>query len=252
MASAMNLDELTRHFATAHPALVQSRALQQRVDRKFLLSERHLQPLLSRLQPSFSALMAGNTFWARYESVYFDTAARALYHAHRRDRLPRFKVRIRRHVDRQLAFLEVKRKDANRRTTKYRLSIPTTQTGLCERERAFIANNLPALAGVQLVPVLSISFQRLTLVANEAMERLTMDRVLHFHDHERSIDMPSLVVGEVKQGQVMNRSGSVSAFRAIRAREESFSKYCIGTVLLSGASGNVFKPSLRAAARQLA
>ena len=69
---------------------------------------------------------------------------------------------------------------------------------------------------------------------------------------QQRIAMPLLIVGEVKQGQVMNRSGSVGAFRAIRAREESFSKYCIGTALLWGVSANVFKPSLRAAARQLA
>lgn len=246
----MNLDELTQHFATAHPALVLSRSLQQRVDRKFLFSERGLPSLLSRLQPSFSALTAGHTVWAQYDSIYFDTSACLLYHAHRRDRLPRFKVRIRRHVTRQLAFLEIKRKDANRRTTKYRLPMPMTQSVLSERESAFIAESVPAIAGCGLAAVLSVSFQRLTLVANEAMERLTLDRGVVFGTVRRSVEMPSLVIGEVKQNQVMNRSGSVAAFRVIRAREESFSKYCIGTALLSDAPANVFKPSLRAAARQ--
>ena len=215
----MNLDELTQHFATAHPALVLSRSLQHRVDRKFLFSERRLPSLLLRLQPSFSALPAGNTFWAHYDSLYFDTTERLLYHAHRCDRLPRFKVRIRRHVDRQLAFLEIKRKDANRRTTKYRLPIPMTQSVLCERESAFIAESVPALAGCRLAAVISVAFQRLTLVANEAMERLTLDRNLVFESARQTIEMPSLVVGEAKQGRVINRSGSVAAFRVIRARE---------------------------------
>ena len=248
----MSPDELTRSFATAHPALVLSRSLQQRVDRKFLLSERSLESLLSRLQPSFSALTAGNKFWARYDSIYFDTEERTLFHAHCRDRLPRFKVRIRRHVDRQLAFLEIKRKDANRRTTKYRLPVPVTQGGLCERELAFIAEHMPAPGECTLAAVMSVAFQRLTLVANEAMERLTLDRALLFAGVERELHMPRLVVGEVKQEQFMNRSGSVSAFRTIRAREASFSKYCIGSALLSGVSANVFKPTLRAAARLIA
>jgi len=248
----MNLDELTQHFATAPPALVLSRSLQQRVDRKFLLSERRLPPLLSRLQPSFSALAAGNTLWAQYDSIYFDTTERLLYHDHRRDRLPRFKVRIRRHLDRQLAFLEIKRKDTNRRTTKRRLPMPMMQSVLGDRESAFITANVPALAGCSLAAVMSVSFLRLTLVANEAMERITLDQGLVFESGRQRVEMPLLIVGEVKQGLVMNRSGSVGAFRAIRAREESFSKYCIGTALLSGASANVFKPSLRAAARLLA
>ena len=248
----MSPDELTRSFATAHPALVLSRSLQQRVDRKFLLSERSLESLLSRLQPSFSALTAGNRFWARYDSIYFDTGERTLFHAHRRDRLPRFKVRIRRHVDRQLAFLEIKRKDANRRTTKYRLPVPVTQWDLRGRELAFIAEHMPAAGDYSLAAVISVSFQRLTLVANETMERLTLDRALHFGSVEREMHMPRLIVGEVKQEQFMNRSGSVRAFRTIRAREASFSKYCIATALLSGLSASVFKPSLRAAARLIA
>lgn len=252
MAGAVNLDELTRHFATAHPALVLSRSLQQRVDRKFLLSEPRLPALLSRVRSSFSALAAGDTFWAHYDSIYFDTPDRLLYHAHRRDRLPRFKVRIRRHVERQLAFLEIKRKDANRRTTKHRLPVPVTQSVLGERESAFLIECVPALAGCHLAAVMSVSFLRLTLVANEAMERITLDQGLVFESGQQRIAMPSLIVGEVKQGHVMNRSGSVGAFRATRAREASFSKYCIGTALLSDAPANMFKPSLRAAVRQRA
>lgn len=249
MASAVNLDELTKSFATAPPALVLDRSLQHRVDRKFLLSERCLESLLSRFQPSFSALTAGGSFWARYDSTYFDTVERALFHAHRRGRLPRFKVRIRHHIDRQLAFLEIKRKDPNRRTTKHRLPVPVTQLVLSERECAFVAEYVPALAGRDLIPAISVSFQRLTLVSHGAMERLTLDRALVFAAGEWQKQMPLLVVGEAKQQQVMNRSGSVSAFRAVRAREASFSKYCIGTVLVSGTSTNVFKPSLRAARR---
>lgn len=248
----MNLDELTQDFATAHQALALSRSLQKRVDRKFLLSDRGLESLLPRLQPSFSVLTAGNRFWARYDSIYFDTEERTLFHTHRGDRLPRVKVRIRRHLDRQLAFLEIKRKEVNRRTTKYRLPVPLSQWELCQREMVFIAEHVPDMARSSLKAILSVSFQRLTLVANEAIERLTLDRALHFGSAEQDIHMGRLVVGEVKQEQFMNRSGSVGAFRAIRAREESFSKYCIGTALLSGTPANVFRPTLRAAARQLA
>jgi len=248
----MNLNELTRNFAIAQPALVLARSLQQRLDRKFLLSDGLVESLLPRLQPSFSALAAGDTFWARYDTTYFDTRDRALFHAHRRGRLPRFKVRIRRQLDRQLAFLEIKRKDANRRTTKYRLPVPVTQSGLSERESVFISECVPALDGRVLAAVMSVSCQRLTLVANATMERLTLDRALVFAGGGQTLPMPLLVIGEVKQEQVMNRSGSVSAFRTVRAREASFSKYCIGTALISGVSANVFKPGLRAAARSIA
>ena len=252
MAGPMNLEELTRRFATADPALALSRSLQQRVDRKFLLAERHLESLLPRLQREFSALTAEQRLWARYESIYFDTPGRALFHAHRCDRLPRVKVRIRRHLDRQLAFLEVKRKDVGRRTIKHRLSIPITQTELFRRERAFIAEHAQTVPVTNLISVLSVSFQRLTLVGDNALERITLDRKLTFACDGRYRYMPRLVVGEIKQERIVNRSSSVTAFRAVRAREVSFSKYCIGTALLAGVSANVFKPSLRAAARETA
>lgn len=248
----MSLDELARRFENAHPALTLSRSLQRRVDRKFLLAERHLESLLPRLQASYSVLRAGDRPWARYDSIYFDTPERLLFHAHRRGRLPRFKVRIRRHLDRNLAFLEIKRKDATRRTIKHRLPVQTTQSEFFGQEMEFIAEHIPGVAAVSLTPVLSVSFLRLTLVANEALERLTLDRELNFDGNGRNEFMRGLVVGETKQERCMNDSGSVAAFRHVRAREASFSKYCIGTALLGGVSANVFKPSFRAAARQIA
>jgi len=240
--------ELATQFATAHPALADARSLQHRVDRKFLLAERNVASLLPRLQASFSVLPAGRHLWARYESIYFDTTSLALFHAHRCDRRPRVKVRIRRHLDRQLAFLEVKRKDVRGRTTKYRLSVPMTQSELGARELAFLADHTP-FAGMGLVPTVAISFVRLTLVASETPERLTLDRALTFACHGRLQQVPGLVVGEVKQERLVNRSGSIASFRIAGAREVSFSKYCIGTVLLGGAPAHVFTPGLRAMAR---
>jgi VTC domain-containing protein len=248
LADSVNWHELATHFAIAHPALADSRSLQHRVDRKFLLAERNLASLLPRLQASFSVLPAGRQLWARYESIYFDTTSLALFHAHRCDRRPRVKVRIRRHLDRQLAFLEVKRKAVSGRTKKYRLSLPLTQSELCGRELEFIAAHTSSVL-LYLMPTLAISFARLTLVASEAPERLTLDRALTFAGEGRFHQAPGLVVGEVKQEQFVNRSGSISSFRIAGAREVSFSKYCIGTVLLRGAPAHVFKPGLRAMAR---
>lgn len=248
MADSVKFDELAAEFATTHPALADRRSLQHRVDRKFLLAERNLASLLPRLQGSFSVLPAGPHLWARYESVYFDTTTLALFHAHRRDRRPRVKVRIRRHLDRQLAFLEVKRKEVNGRTTKCRLSIPMTQSDFGSREIAFIAAHVSSDT-LDLVPAIAISFLRLTLVASMTPERLTLDRALTFACDRRLQQVPGLVVGEVKQEQFVNRSGSIASFRIAGAREASFSKYCIGTVLLAGAPAHLFKPGLRVMAR---
>jgi hypothetical protein len=107
----------------APPALVQARALQQRVDRKYLLAENEMERLLHHLHPHCWLLRAGRDGWARYDNLYFDSQERELYHAHRRGRRPRYKVRIRHHIDRQLSFVEIKRKDNSGRTVKLRLPV---------------------------------------------------------------------------------------------------------------------------------
>jgi len=114
--------DILRRFAIAPPSLIEARSLQRRVDRKYLLAASAITSLLARLQQSHCVVRANEHGWARYDSLYFDTPDRDLYHAHRCGRRPRYKVRIRHHVDRALSFLEVKRKDRSGRTTKHRLA----------------------------------------------------------------------------------------------------------------------------------
>jgi VTC domain len=234
-------------FDVAAPALVERRALQQRIDRKFLLGGRALPPLLGHLRSAYVLLLAGDRDWARYQSVYFDTPERELFHAHRRGLRPRYKIRIRHHVDRRLSFLEIKHKERNGRTTKTRLDLPFSAAALTARERRFIETHAPVSAA-RLVPCVSIFFLRLTLVGRDAHERLTMDRNLRFSDGVQVEELPHVVVAEVKQERHAT-AGAVATLLAQQAREASVSKYCLGTILLASVPANVFKPALRAIER---
>ena len=234
-------------FDLAAPALVERRTLQRRIDRKFLLGVPALLPLLGHLRSAYVLLLAGDREWARYESVYFDTPERELFHAHRRGLRPRYKIRIRHHVDRRLSFLEIKHKERSGRTTKTRLELPFAAGELTERERRFIEAHAP-VAAARLVPCVSISFLRLTLLARDAHERLTIDRHLRLSDGARVEELPRLVVAEVKQERHAT-AGAVAALLAQQAREAAVSKYCLATVLLASVPANVFKPVLRAIER---
>jgi len=234
-------------FDVAAPALVERRALQQRVDRKFLLGGRTLPPLLGHLRSGYVMLLADDRQWARYESVYFDTPERELFHAHRRGIRPRCKIRIRHHVDRGLSFLEIKHKERSGRTAKTRLDVPFATTGLTGRELRFIEAHA-RIAAARLVPCMSVSFLRLTLLGRDAHERLTLDRRLRVSNGVQVEELPDLVIAEVKQERHAT-AGAVTALRAQRAREASVSKYCLGTVLLAAVPTNVFKPVLRAIER---
>ncbi|MET0164088.1 MAG: polyphosphate polymerase domain-containing protein [Vicinamibacterales bacterium] len=240
--------DLLRSFDIAGTALIEARSLQQRVDRKYLLAADALEPLLARLRPGHCLLHAGEHGWARYENIYFDTPDRTLYHAHRCGRRPRYKVRIRHHVDRQLSFLEIKSKTNSGRTMKRRLAVLYGQNHLGAPEQQFIDTYAPTNSA-RLMPCVSISFLRLTLVGKGLNERLTFDRDVTFVGGPREERFSRVVVGEVKQVVYSNHLGAVPALRTLHARETAFSKYCIGTLLVAPVAGNIFKPTLKAVER---
>ena len=130
-----------------------------------------------------------------------------LYHAHRCGRRPRYKVRIRHHVDRQLSFLEIKSKTNSGRTVKRRLALPYGQNHLGAPERQFIEAHAP-VDGVRLMPCVSISFLRLTLVGKDLNERLTFDRDVTFAGGPREEHFSRVVIAEVKQAESFKPSRS--------------------------------------------
>src|SRR5688572_1197274 len=156
--TASDLDVLDR-FQEASPELLESRALQHRVDWKYLVPVRLLGRVLAELRADFHVVNAGERWIASYDTVYFDTPDRQLYHDHRRGRRPRYKVRIRHHLDRRVAFLEVKCKRRPDRTLKERLGLPFGQARLDEEARRFIHEHCPVDA-TSLIPCVSIAFQR--------------------------------------------------------------------------------------------
>lgn len=239
--------ERLAEFDVAAPTLLARRALQRRIDRKFLLGDPALPPLLGHLRSAYVLLLAGDRGWARYENVYFDTPERELFHAHRRELRPRYKIRIRHHVDRRLSFLEIKHKERSGRTTKTRLDLPFGAAALTEREFRFIDAHAPVAVG-RLVPCVSISFERLTLLGREANERLTFDRRLWLSDSRRVERLPRIVIAEVKQAR-HGTTDAITTLLTLQAREAAVSKYCLGTVLLASMPANVFKPALRAIER---
>ena len=109
--------------------LLAARALLTRVDRSYLLPREALDALLSSLRDDYGVLRAGTRLAARYSTRYFDTSDLRMYDDHRRGRCPRYKVRMRHHLDRKLSFLEVKRKGTNQQTTRPLQTNPAMLTG---------------------------------------------------------------------------------------------------------------------------
>jgi hypothetical protein len=232
-------------FGEVSPALLESRALLDRVDRKYLLPIALLEPLLARLTVGYRVLKAAGHMVATYDTRYFDTPDRRMYDDHRRGRRPRHKVRIRHHVERQVSFLEIKRKAGDRQTSKWRRAHDFGDSVLGEDSRRFIDRHCP-LEAATLVPRVDVTFSRMTLVGQQANERLTLDWLLQYSDGIRRESLGGVVIAEVKQGRFSNSSPSIRALRELGVREGSISKYCLATARLSNVRTNTFKAALKA------
>lgn len=228
--------------------LAAARALLTRVDRKYLLPREALEALLFSLRHDYGVLRAGTRLAARYSTRYFDTSDLRMYDDHRRGRCPRYKVRMRHHLDRTLSFLEIKRKGTNQRTTKAILSRPFGAAEIDAEGRRFIDEHCP-IAADSLVSGVSIDFVRATLVGDIIDERVTIDWNFDFHHVSARAHLAHAVIVEVKQARYSNHTPAIQALRAFHVREQSISKYCIATATLAAVRSNTFKSALRAVER---
>jgi hypothetical protein len=153
--------------------------LQTRRDRKYLVPRPLIDRLIDEVGAGGRVLTIDGIRSFRYESVYFDTADLVSYLGAARRRPHRFKVRTRTYLDTGGCMLEVKTRDARRRTVKHRHPYDIehraelTDTG--RRFTASIDHTAPAVD--QLRPVLTTLYRRTTLVLADvhAQARVTID-----------------------------------------------------------------------------
>lgn len=239
------VQEALDRFSDVPQALLASRALLRRVDRKYTLAAHRVEPILANLGNAYGVLRAGSSVAARYRTIYFDTPELHLYHAHRRGRPERYKVRVRHHVDREMSFVEVKHRNAIGRSSKSVLPRPFGTSTLDDDALTFIDRHCPVSARA-LVPQVWIAFRRITLVGYELDERITIDCNFEYGAGCKSERWPFVAIAEIKQGRRINSTPSILALRSVGVVERSISKYCVATTRLTDAPGNVFKPALRA------
>ena len=240
--------EVLGRFQEASADLLESRALQHRVDWKYLVPAASLGRVLTRLRADFHVVKVADRPVAQYDTLYFDTPDRQLYHDHRRGRRPRYKVRIRHHQDRRVTFLEVKCKRRPDRTQKARLQLPFGQCQLDSDARRFVDERCPVDAA-SLAPCVSIAFLRATLVGVASNERITFDLNIDFRERGLRERLSGFVIAEVKQAPHLSTRGAVPAFRSLNLRERTLSKYCLATARLQPMRINTLMPAFRAVER---
>ena len=225
-------------------------AMLTRLDNKYILPADDFRPAMQQFADHFDVLEIEGRRAFTYATRYYDDAELRGYYDHHQGRRKRCKVRVREYVDAGFSYLEVKLKDKRKVTVKKRLKIADAANPMDDAAVAFIEDNYRHIYaeafGKSLHPVMSMRYERITLVAREGGERMTIDTSLRFDANGVTrVVAPDMIIVETKSAR-----GNGIADKILRARHlhptKSCSKYCIGMATTGAVDRrNRFLPALK-------
>lgn len=206
--------------------------LMDRTDTKFVFHADQLPDLLKHARENYRILEINSKRIFAYQTLYLDTLDNQMYLAHHNGNLNRFKIRYRKYIESDKAFLEVKFKTNKGRTIKTRIKRKEIEVIGSESAIKFIEKNSPFKYD-DLEPKLWSLFSRYTLVHKSVNERITVDVNIHFNNDTGKQELPFLSIAEVKQNKISGNSDFIKLLTANKIYPEPISKYCLGRILLS-------------------
>jgi hypothetical protein len=243
---------LQRVFDPIGLAALNSKAeMLERLDNKYVLDAAILRGAVAKLIVHFDILEIEGRRAFTYDTCYFDDADWQSYFDHHQGRRRRAKVRIRKYVEARLCFVEVKLKDKRGTTVKRRLPYDPVKFGvLDETALAYVHRAYFDQYGQQfphaLTRTIDMRYVRMTLVAKEGGERMTIDGRLRFFapGSSHSVDDDRFIL------ETKSANGNGIADRILRGLHQHpvkhCSKYCTGVAILNrSAKHNKFLPALR-------
>lgn len=244
---------LARYQPLSLAALDERARLMRRTDNKYVLDRAQLQQFLLAHQPYYDVLCIDGWRQFHYTSAYLDSPQFDTFLDHNQGRRRRFKIRFRYYRETNRYYFEVKLKGFRGETLKYRQR--TDQDAyqarpLPEELYQFADEKLRAHynrgLAFPLAHSIRVQYQRITLVAKEGAERLTLDNQIHFVGPQGQQHLPQdYYVLEVKSAL-----GRSAADRWLHRHQlhpiQRCSKYSMGLNLLQFPEKNTrFKPVLR-------
>jgi hypothetical protein len=249
---------INHHIATTLPdfaplSLAQlnaKAAMLERQDNKYILPAERLWPALQMFHDHFDVLEIDGKRAFTYATQYFDDADQRAYYDHHQGRRKRGKVRVRSYVDAGFSYLEVKLKDIRDVTIKRRLRVDHGMAQLDAQALAFVdtcfRDQYGTAFGRPLGAMVSMDYARITLVAKEGGERMTIDTRLRFASDSMECEVsPDMYIVETKSARANGIADKI--LRGMHLHPTSrCSKYCIAMAALGQVrQHNRFLPALR-------
>ena len=188
---------LTGGFAPISLEELNSKAeMMSRIDNKYVVDRWALERILPALLEEFDILEIDDRRAFTYDTRYFDDPDCSAYYEHHQGLRKGFKVRVRRYSDAGLCFLEVKVKGKRGMTVKNRQSYDPADLGELTPEafdyaKGVYTGHYDKAFDYDLRPALDIEYQRITLVAKEGGERMTIDGKLSFRNEKKRLEAPN-------------------------------------------------------------
>ncbi|MEP5913671.1 MAG: VTC domain-containing protein, partial [Flavobacteriaceae bacterium] len=140
MRISQNIVALTQKLSPISLEEMDEVRLMKRTDTKFVIHEKDLASILKSIQNEYRVLQTNKHRAMTYSSLYFDTPLKKFYKDHHNQKVNRTKIRMRKYVESDICFLEVKQKDGRGKTTKTRTSIDEITPNLSMDSLEFIKN----------------------------------------------------------------------------------------------------------------
>jgi len=239
------VEEILGHIKAFNPtSLSKMNAIKllNRQDTKYVFHQRKLPVILDDLNAYYDVLEIEGERLLSYENQYFDTKDFLFYNNHQRGMLNRTKIRIRKYVESNLSFIEIKRKTNKSRTVKNRIPLISNEDIQSERVANFIESN-SSVKVADLSEKLLINFQRITLAHKNLEDRCTLDLNLQATWNGKKYNFENLVIAELKQEKFRHASNFNLSLKKNKVYSGGFSKYCFSFFNLnSDLKNNSFKP----------
>lgn len=203
-----------------------------RLDNKYIVPSHRLQPAIAAFGPLFDVLEIAGKRAFSYSTRYFDDAEKRGYYDHLQRRRKRCKVRVRDYLDAEISFLEIKLKEKRSMTVKHRLPVVNELPHLNDECMAFVDDRYrdcyDSGFAKRLDLAMIIDYERITLVAKDGGERMTIDTAMAFRapDAER-LAPPHMFIVETKSARGNGIADKIMRANHVQPTKHA-SKYCIG------------------------
>lgn len=216
--------------------------LMDRIDTKYVAPINKIFDVLYYMKNDYYIQKNQGNLISQYNTIYYDTIDYKMYLEHHNDRLPRQKIRIRKYLNNNESFLEVKNKNNKKRTNKKRIKIEL----MSQKKAINFINNISEYNYEDLSPSIETSFSRITIANKSFKERITIDFNLFFKNHRTKLNynLDKIAVLELKQ-EGRGSSETKEILNSLRIKPVGFSKSCIGQALTNpNIKQNLFKTKI--------